>query len=281
MKKIIIFGASGYGKKVLYSLDDKEYKAIAFIDNRTELQGEKFNGIIIESPTEISKYSYDYIIISKAVYDQEMRKQLLELGVEEKKIITFQPNYSQIRWQETRYAMLRICTEQIIAKKVSGNMAELGVYKGDFAQYLNRYLPDKKLYLFDTFEGFHEKDIHENNRVIISSLQDFKDTCTEEVLSKMIYRDNVIIKKGYFPETVQDVDDSFCFVSLDADLYSPILNGLEYFYPRLEHGGYIFVHDFGTLYWRGCKDAVNEYCTRNNISYVPILDSCLSVVITK
>lgn len=281
MKKVIIFGASGYGKKALYSLDEKEYETIAFIDNHKELQGEKFNGIMIESPTEISKYNYDYIIISKAIYDQEMRKQLLELGVDEKKIISFQPNYSQIDWQETRYAMLRICIEQIINKKVPGNMAELGVYKGDFAQYLNRYLPDKKLYLFDTFEGFHETEIQKNDRVIINSMRNFKDTCTEEVLSKMIYRDNVITKKGYFPDTVKDVEDRFCFVSLDADLYSPILNGLEYFYPRLEHGGYIFVHDFGTLYWRGCTEAVNEYCTRNNISYVPILDSCLSIVITK
>lgn len=109
----------------------------------------------------------------------------------------------------------------------------------------------------------------------------FKDTLVNLVLNKMKYPENVIIKKGYFPESVQGIEDKFCFVSIDADLYTPILNGLEYFYPRLEKGGYIFIHDFGGYSFEGAKQAVLEFCDKYNISYVSLLDNCLSVVITK
>lgn len=42
---------------------------------------------------------------------------------------------------------------------------------------------------------------------------------------------------------MKGIEDSFCFVSLDMDLYKPTYEGLHYFYPRLNHGGYIFIHD--------------------------------------
>jgi O-methyltransferase len=47
----------------------------------------------------------------------------------------------------------------------------------------------------------------------------------------MKYKENCIVRKGYFPETAEDLEDEFVFVSIDADLYEPIYNGLCYFYP--------------------------------------------------
>lgn len=141
-------------------------------------------------------------------------------------------------------------------------------------------MPDKRLYLFDTFEGFDGRDKHFKDNVLLNS-PGFNDTCISEVLAKMVSPQNVIIRKGYFPDTLNGLEDKFCLVSLDADLYLPILKGLEYFYPRLERGGYIFVHDFDSISWPGVKLAVTEYCIQNNISYVPILDRGGSVIITK
>ena len=56
----------------------------------------------------------------------------------------------------------------------------------------------------------------------------------------MAHPDNCIVKQGFFPETATDVEDTFCFVSIDTDLYEPIYQGLKFFYPKLEKGGYIF-----------------------------------------
>jgi O-methyltransferase len=70
-------------------------------------------------------------------------------------------------------------------------------------------------------------------------------------------------------------------VSIDTDLYDPIYNGLQYFYPRLVKGGYIFIHDYNNDAYLGAKKAVQQFCAENNISFVPLPDSCGSAIITK
>jgi len=181
-----------------------------------------------------------------------------------------------------RYTTLELCCNEIKSNQVQGNVAELGVYKGDFAKRINQLFPDKKLYLFDTFEGFDEKDISTEKQSNFSSgEQDFSDTSVELVLSKMKYRENCIVKKGFFPSSAVGVDDRFCFVSIDADLYEPILSGLQFFYPKLESKGYIFVHDFNNDAYKGAKKAVLEFCSTNNVSYIPIPDGCGTAIITK
>ena len=241
-------------------------------------------GVMVYSPEEIYKINFDYIIIAINRHEKDMKKQLTELYGEKilDKIITFEAYEKDIIWLEERHAMLRRCADEIRRRNVNGNVAELGVYQGEFAKYINRIFLDRKLYLFDTFEGFDDRDKLKIKEVGIE-IQNFtfKDTSVNLVLNKMKYPENIIIRKGYFPESVQGVEDKFCFVSIDADLYTPILSGLEYFYPRLEKGGYIFIHDFGGYSFEGAKQAVLEFCDKYNISYVPMLDNCLSVVITK
>ena len=181
-----------------------------------------------------------------------------------------------------RYATFWLCCEQIISNAVAGSVAELGVYKGDSAKRLNALFPDRRLYLFDTFEGFDKKDIAiEKTKKFSGGDQNFSDTSVEHVLSKMKHPDNCIVRKGFFPDTASGIDDTFCFVSIDTDLYTPILSGLRFFYPRLEKGGYIFVHDFNNDHYKGAKQAVLTYCTENNIGYVPLPDSGGTVVIAK
>jgi O-methyltransferase len=58
-----------------------------------------------------------------------------------------------------RLSSLELIAYEIYANNIEGNVAELGVFRGDFAKFINISFPDRKLYLFDTFEGFDEKDI--------------------------------------------------------------------------------------------------------------------------
>ncbi len=161
-------------------------------------------------------------------------------------------------------------------------MAELGAYKGEFAKRLNQLFSDRKLYLFDTFEGFRQNDISaEKQNHFSSGEQDFSDTSVELVLGKMKYPQNCIVKKGYFPESAADMDNRFCFVSLDADLYKPLLSGLQFFYPRLENKGYIFVHHFNNDLNKIARQAVIEFYSLTNISYMPIPYGCGKAIITK
>lgn len=276
MQKVIIFGYSGLGKFTYYSLDPKKYEVVAFLDNCKEIWREE--GVPVLPPDRVKKLDYDFIVISLAEYEAEIKQQLISYGVLKDKIITFMPQ--DLKWQEPRYAMMRSCIESIKERKILGSMAELGVYQGEFASYLNNIMPDRKLYLFDTFEGFDKKDKNEKDN-ILDGIDNFKNTNIAIVMEKMAAPSSVIVKKGWFPDTAQGVEEKFCFVSIDADLYQPTLYGLEYFYPRLSCGGYIFIHDFGSYNWTGVKKAVYDFCDKYNISFVPILDKCLSAIITK
>ena len=184
--------------------------------------------------------------------------------------------------EEPRVATLELMSREIYHYGIEGNTAELGVYRGYFAKAINHFLPDRKLYLFDTFEGFDARDTDiDKERKFSDGAEDFSETSEELVLSKMEHPENCIIRKGWFPETANGVEDKFCFVSIDADLYQPILAGLEFFYPRLSHGGAIMIHDFNNPDYKGAREAVKEFCDKNNTGYVCLSDVCGSAVIVR
>ena len=188
-------------------------------------------------------------------------------------------NYDRIDIQ--RSMALKTIAHEIKRRNIKGNVAELGVYKGDFSRIINELFPDRTLYLFDTFDGFEHKDLILENKLSNANTSMFKDTSIDLVLSKMVNKDNCKIVKGYFPQSAVGIEDIFSFVSLDADLYKPIYEGLIYFYKRLSNGGYIFIHDFNNAYFSGSREAVETFCKETNISYVPIPDYNGSAIITK
>jgi O-methyltransferase len=181
-----------------------------------------------------------------------------------------------------RLSTLELVSHEILSKNIPGNVAELGVYKGKFAKYINNYFSDKTLYLFDTFEGFDNRDkTTETKENFSGGDQDFSNTSVEKVLAIMPFPKQCRIVKGFFPESAKGIEDVFCFVSLDTDLYEPIYNGLVYFYPRLSKGGYIFIHDFNNDAYKGARKAVEQFCGENNVAFVPIPDLGGSAIIAR
>lgn len=181
-----------------------------------------------------------------------------------------------------RLASLELAADEVNKKQLDGAVAELGVYKGKFARYINQYFPERKLYLFDTFEGFDKADIAvEKNNNFSTGNQDFTNTSVDKVLGLMPHPNQCIIRKGFFPSTAEGLAEPYVFVSIDADLYEPIYKGLHYFYPLLKKGGYIFVHDYNNDEYKGAKQAVAEFCSENNITAMPLPDACGTVVIAK
>jgi len=191
-------------------------------------------------------------------------------------------NIDQNYFDYVRLSTFELITHEINKRCLKGNVAELGVYKGKFARYINTYFPERKLYLFDTFEGFDNRDVQtEQQKDFSTGTQNFADTSVEGVLKQMPFPEQCIPVKGFFPESAKDVSDTFVFVSLDADLYEPIYNGLQFFYPKLVKGGYIFIHDFNNDHYRGARKAVEQFCEEQGLSFVPIPDSGGSAIITK
>lgn len=182
-----------------------------------------------------------------------------------------------------RNATLFLLSKEIDEQEIKGEVAEVGVFQGDFAALINRCFPGRVLYLFDTFEGFADNDttfdiaggLSENHH-------DFSRTNIELVLSKMDHTDNVRIQKGWFPASALGCENEvFCFVSLDTDLYKPIYEGLVWFYPRLAEGGYIMVHDYNSATYRGVKKAVRQFAQEQGVPYTVLPDTGGSIIIGK
>lgn len=80
-------------------------------------------------------------------------------------------------------------------------------------------------------------------------------------LTEFVDADNVFIRKGFFPSTAAGLErDSFCFVMVDFDKYESTRAALDFFYPRMEQGGFVFVHDYSSpeSNW-ACSRALDEF----------------------
>ena len=183
--------------------------------------------------------------------------------------------------QELTNDYVRLATLELLCRKlaaVPGAAAELGVYRGYFARCINLLLPERKLYLFDSFEGFGE-----TSGASESFQAAHANTTVKKVLDIMPYPERVTVKPGFFPASLNGLEERFCLVSLDVDFYETTLEGLRYFWPRLEHGGYLLLHDWGNPKLPGVSEALKQYEkeTGASIPAVPLCDVSGTLVLSK
>lgn len=276
MERAVIYGATGTGKNVYEKIKDK-YDVIYFVDEDPMRKGEILYGKKVCDREQLFLERPDVIIMGIITGYNEIVNQLVKDGFYERNIIC---DFVDLQYRARKVFLENIAT--ILKEKKEGNVAELGVYRGDFAKIINEVFPNRKLYLFDTFEGFPESDwnYERNHKLLKHEGGKMNNTSVEYVLGKMLYPEQCIVKKGYFPETANGLEDEFIFVNIDTDLYKPILAGLEYFWPRMIEGGYILIHDYFSLTYTGAKKAVDEFAQRNGLGFTPIGDT-LSVAFVK
>lgn len=176
---------------------------------------------------------------------------------------------------------VRLGTLELLCRRldaVPGAAAELGVYRGAFARCINTLLPDRKLYLFDSFEGF-SKDA--NAPAAFQAAH--RNTAVEKVLSIMPHPEQITVKPGFFPESLEGLEERFCLVSLDVDFYQTTLEGLRYFWPRLEKGGCLMLHDWGSPSLPGVRQALADFQQEigSAIPAVPLCDVGGSLILCR
>ncbi|CAG1007286.1 8-demethyl-8-(2, 3-dimethoxy-alpha-L-rhamnosyl)-tetracenomycin-C 4'-O-methyltransferase [Burkholderiales bacterium] len=165
---------------------------------------------------------------------------------------------------------------------IAGSLAELGVYQGTTAKLLHALLPDRTLWLFDTFEGFDERDLaHERGGA--SGGFRFDDTSLERVMRHIGASERVRPCKGHFPATAAAVPDGerFALVHLDADLRKPTADALAFFYPRMAPGGFMILHDYGSGAWPGIAEAVDGFFADKPESIVRIPDKSGTAIVRR
>ncbi|MBO4938575.1 MAG: class I SAM-dependent methyltransferase [Oscillospiraceae bacterium] len=160
---------------------------------------------------------------------------------------------------------VRVKTLEMICRRlrdIPGAAAELGVYRGAFARCINMLLPDRTLYLFDSFAGFEDQEIRkEKERGTCGDgfVAAHRNTAVEQVLSWMPHRERIRVCPGFFPESLNGLEERFCLVSLDVDFEESTYEGLKYFWPRMNPGGIILLHDYNSPTLSGVRRAVARY----------------------
>lgn len=280
MKNVVIWG-TGQGGRMMLNLLRADVKVVAFCDNNKSLHGTMINDIPVICDKQLININPDsiYIAILNIEACMIVKEQIEKLGITCKIIII-----NEFRKQfDLRLATLKLIAKEINRRNIMGAVAELGVYQGEFAAEINRIFPSRNLYLFDTFEGFDERDIEieKKNQYSKAEQGKFNDTSVDKVYSSLPYPSQVIFRKGYFPHTAFGLEEKFALVSLDADLYQPMYEGLKFFYPSMTKGGYIIVHDYNNSQFSGAGEAIDRFCRENNILVVPLCDLHGSAVIVK
>ncbi|MCD4772018.1 MAG: TylF/MycF family methyltransferase, partial [Bacteroidales bacterium] len=195
-----------------------------------------------------------------------------------KELIRLERNYPD----KVRFFNFWFQIERIKKENIKGCFAELGVYKGETAKIIHKMYPSRKFYLFDTFDGLKTNDLNvETGEAATYNTQNFADTNIDRVKNHIEENENIIFRKGYFPETTKGLEnETYAFVNMDADLHNPTKEGLLYFYPRLAPGGVIIIHDYNYK-WEGAVKAVDDFMKTIPESLIMLPDMFCSVMIIK
>lgn len=261
-RKVVIHGADVFGEKLAKRIE-YIFDVIGFIDRRASGTNTKKSNIPVYRDYQDIEENVDFIILAIPDFNGQQRE-YVKRGVPFEKILDFRHPYDY-----EKHILHQCLVNELMRRGVPGSVAELGVDYGDTAKYINLYFPDRTCYLFDTFSGFDQRDKDESQALTPELLEFYNARSNaERVLERMFYPEQCVVKAGYFPESLEGLEDNFAFVHIDCDLYNPILAGLEYFYPRLNKGGYIAVHDFYNILYPQAKEAVRDFADKYKLTYM-------------
>jgi len=174
--------------------------------------------------------------------------------------------------------------DYVLANNIEGDFVECGVWRGGSAMLIakmlaNRNILNRKIYLFDTFEGMTQPtnidlsykgedagsllantiDDKENTVWCLANLADVKNNMDKTKLPI----DNIVYVKGKVEDTLTENSPIgiIALLRLDTDWYESTKHELNILYPKLKEKGVLIIDDYG--HWQGCRKAVDEYFSEN------------------
>lgn len=174
----------------------------------------------------------------------------------------------------------------IIENQIEGCFVECGVWRGGSSMLVakmlfNRNVLDRRLYLYDTFEGMSaptNNDVQINGESADVLMKRDSDNKEESVWCLADINDvkrnikltgfsdeRVIYIKGMIEHTIPNElpVEKISLLRLDTDWYESTKHELINFYPLVTLGGVVIIDDYG--HWKGCRKAVDEYIQENNV----------------
>ena len=170
--------------------------------------------------------------------------------------------------------------DYINKNNIDGDIVECGVYNGNTLSFIGlickKFNLDKKIWGYDTFEGFLKDNFSENDKdfktgkKITYSDQDLFFSI-EDVKKNIIKNDinsfnKYVLIKGDVMKTLNEknnIPNKISFLRLDTDIYKTTKKQLEKLFCRLVSGGVLHIDDYGIC--PGVKKAVDEFFIDENI----------------
>lgn len=159
-------------------------------------------------------------------------------------------------------------------KGVNGCIVECGVWRGGMSAGIAEVMPDRKVFLFDSFEGLPPaQEIDGNDAMEWQKNKEgayYFDNCKAEMhfaeRAMNMAKADATFFKGWFNETlpVAHLDQEIAVLRIDADWYESTWDCLNFLYPKIVKGGLIILDDYYT--WDGCSKAVHDYLSKNTLS---------------
>jgi O-methyltransferase len=172
-------------------------------------------------------------------------------------------------YKQLRFLSLMQALELVLARKVPGELAECGVWRGHSAHMVASRLQDldrrRKFHIFDSFQGLSDRGPLDNSRSQMGVREREREknhfaVSLPTVQKNLCEFDFLEYHAGWIPDRFADVaDTAFAFVHLDLDLYQPIFDSLKFFASRMSPGGVIVIDDYGHSDFEGAKLAVDDF----------------------
>jgi hypothetical protein len=160
---------------------------------------------------------------------------------------------------------------------IPGDLIETGVWRGGMTIWMRaalRALGDttRTVWVADSFTGLPNPDPHLDLRdsiwahvlTSVQSLEASLDEVKQAFAHAGLLDGQVRFLSGWFADTLADAPiDQLAMMRLDGDWYESTRDALDALYPRLAHGGFAIIDDYGLT--TGCARAVDEYRARHRI----------------
>jgi O-methyltransferase len=150
---------------------------------------------------------------------------------------------------------------------LDGDVVEFGCYEGDTSIKMGKLIKNKRLWLYDSFEGLPEKSDADassvGNNFKTGELKASKNAVMKRFLHASLTKP--IIKKAWFDELdpENDLPEKIAFALLDGDYYESIKISLHLVTPKMTKEGIIIVHDYRNEALPGAAKAVDEFISKN------------------
>ena len=162
------------------------------------------------------------------------------------------------------------------ALQLQGDFVECGVYIGAYSKAICEYhqfgdLSDRKMFLFDTYDGMVEEQLNEAEREWLESrglpLNNYESDYFELTKSRFDAYPNVQLIKGIVPDSLDSISfDKIAYLSVDMNCAAPEIAAGEYLWPHLVSGAIIVLDDYGFGAHRSQKVAWDEFAARRGLA---------------